>query len=75
MGITTNMKRRQKQHSEGLSRTTNRYNKSYKLQEIRYKEIINLNDEMTFKKLSTRTKLNKSKNWVRWTGEYIKFIY
>lgn len=65
-GITIDLKKRQLQHNQGLSRTTNRLNKNSKLLEIRYKYLLNKKYEYTFKKYTRRKKLKVSKNWNRW---------
>lgn len=66
-GITNDMKRRQQQHAKGNVTTTNRYNKTYSLKEIRYNSIIDLKTEQKFKLYSLSTKLSFSKNWSRWS--------
>ena len=68
IGITTNMKRRMKEHEKGLCRTTNRYNKSYKHISTRYKEIKDLRYEQVFKKYSTYKKTELILTWMRWVG-------
>jgi len=73
-GITRDMKRRQLEHLTGLCRTTNRYNKSYKLIEIRYKEYEELSFlmleelENKFKKMKLIDKIRISDLWERWVG-------
>lgn len=74
-GITNNMARRQKEHAEGKCRTTNRYNKSYKLIGIKFMAYYenprhNIEDlEKKFKKMSIANKLKESISWERWRGD------
>lgn len=71
-GITTTMKNRQQQHNKNLTRTTNRFNKAFKLKEIRYIELDTkayaIKYEKTFKNYTDSKKLKVSKNWMRWVG-------
>jgi len=71
-GITEDMSRRQEQHDLGLCRTTNRYNKSYKLKEIKYKgydevTLVMLRElERKFKKLELKHKIEMTDYWEVW---------
>ena len=82
-GITTDMKRRQKEHEMGLCKTTNRFDKSYKLKEIRYILINDLNPttiwtftnhsfalrlEGLIKRMRINKKLDFSDKWDKWSG-------
>lgn len=66
IGITNNMFRRQKAHNEGKSRTTNRFNKTDRLKEIKFKEINNINYEKSFKQIPKYKKLKMISKWKRW---------
>lgn len=67
VGITSDMKRRQKEHEVGLCRTTNRFNKSYRLVQIRYK-VTNMAGimEQKLKKYNTSQRMKYSADWQRW---------
>ena len=64
--ITNNLNRRFTEHNNGSTRTTNKFNKSQKLNEIRYKKINNKNYEKTFKHYTRTRKMKYSENWDRW---------
>jgi len=72
-GITDDMYRRQKEHEDGKSITTNRYNKSYLLSEIRYKEYeiprhVIEDLEKRFKRLKLNDKMDEITNWEVFSG-------
>jgi len=69
IGITNGLSRRFIEHIKGKVRTTNRFNKSYKLDEIRFnfigsKELAKLK-EKRMKHYSLKKKLIVSENWNR----------
>lgn len=74
-GITTDMKRRQHEHNEGKSRTTNRFNKSFNFKEVFFRKFDSkyeaLKYEKYFKKLTNGHKTKKVLHmnlFKRWTG-------
>ncbi len=70
-GITSNLDRRMTEHLLGITRTTNRFNKSYNIMEVRYREfdVNSVNDyEKVFKKYSRDKKLKITQMWKRLAG-------
>ena len=75
-GITSNISRRIKEHAQGKTRTTRRFNKMKEnsvagFKEVRYRELKEYElekYEKTFKKYGTEKKLKISGTWLRWEG-------
>lgn len=77
VGVTNDIELRIMSHLRGDNITTNRYNKSYKLVEIKYKILYLYSfkkariEEKRVKKLTTINKIKEFKTWTRYSNKQI----